>query len=109
MSVSDSRAGSWLKRGKSDQWINQVRCCSWASGLLNRRVSICSLILLISSMALSQLTDRISQASLPQVASRSLSLSVVCSHYQHTYLDFLDKVMQRTSTRKRYSSSAACG
>jgi hypothetical protein len=37
-----------------------------------------SLSLLISSMAPSQLTERISQASLPQVASRSLSLSVVC-------------------------------
>jgi hypothetical protein len=43
-----------------------------------------SLSLLISSMAPSQLTERISQASLPQVASRSLSLSVVCV-YQYRF------------------------
>jgi hypothetical protein len=77
ISVRLSRAGSWLKRGKSDQWISHVRCCSCARGLLKRRVSMVSLSLLISSMAESQLTERISQASLPHVASRSLSLSVV--------------------------------
>jgi hypothetical protein len=75
-----SRAGSWLKRGNSDQWISHVRWVSCARGLLKRRVSMVSLSLLISSMAESQLTERISQASLPQVASRSLSLSVVCVH-----------------------------
>jgi len=66
-----------------------------------------SLSLLISSMAESQLTERISQASLPHVASRSLSLSVVWdSQYCYGILVFL---MFLTRTRNRYSSSAACG
>ena len=78
ISVRVSREVSWLKRGKSDKWSNQVRCCSCARGLLKRRVSMDSLILLISSMASSQFAERISQASFPQVASWVLSLSVDC-------------------------------
>jgi hypothetical protein len=56
-----------------------------------------SLSLLISSIAESQFTDRISQASLPQVAARSLSPSVV----YHVSISFSILVAKRTSTRKR--------
>jgi hypothetical protein len=76
MSVRVSRAGSWLKSGNSAQWISQVRWWSCASGLLKSAVSMDSLTLLISSSEASQLTERISQASLPQVAALVLSLSV---------------------------------
>ena len=71
------RPFEWFPRTKSAQCISQQRCCMSASAGEFARASMASRSAWMSSTAWSQLSVRISLASLPHMADKALSGSVL--------------------------------